>query len=90
MTSRQARIQQLYDQIEPLWGRLQLDEDQMTLFTEMNQGCSENAIRAVRHLFRTAHTIKKRAVGAGPLRASWSRAGRCGTLENRHDKVGQS
>lgn len=44
---REARIQTLYDQIEPLWGRLQLDQDQMELFMQMNLGCSEAAIKAV-------------------------------------------
>ena len=42
-----SRIQVLYDQIEPLWLRLEIEQDQQDLFMDMNTGCSEAVIRAV-------------------------------------------
>ena len=42
-----AQIQALYDQLEPLWARLEVDQDQQDLFMEMNHGCGEAVIRAV-------------------------------------------
>lgn len=45
---REARIQQLYDQLEPLWLRLEIEQDVMDLFMDMNRGCGEATIRAVR------------------------------------------
>jgi len=42
-----AQIQALYDQLEPLWARLEVDQDQQDLFMEMNHGCGDTVIRAV-------------------------------------------
>lgn len=47
LESRMAQIQALYDQLEPLWARLEVDQDQQDLFMEMNHGCGETVIRAV-------------------------------------------
>ena len=47
LDSRMAQIQALYDQLEPLWARLEVDQDQQDLFMEMNHGCGEAVIRAV-------------------------------------------
>ncbi|KAI9632711.1 protein regulator of cytokinesis 1 [Dioszegia hungarica] len=44
--TRAIRIQAIYDQLEPLWQRLQLDQDHIDLFIQMNIGCSEAAIKA--------------------------------------------
>ena len=51
--SRIAQIQGLYDKLEPLWLRLEVEQDQQDLFIEMNRGCGETVIRAVR--CHTAH-----------------------------------
>lgn len=42
-----GQIQALYDQIEPLWQRLEIEQDQTDLFMEMNHGCGEAVIKAV-------------------------------------------
>ena len=42
-----ASIQGLYDQLEPLWSRLEVDKDQQELFMDMNHGCSEAVVKAV-------------------------------------------
>ncbi|EIW69021.1 hypothetical protein TREMEDRAFT_62739 [Tremella mesenterica DSM 1558] len=43
---RQNRIQELYNQVEPLWIRLEMEQDAMDLFIEMNRGCGEAVIEA--------------------------------------------
>lgn len=42
-----GQIQAFYDQLEPLWSRLEVDKDQQDLFMEMNHGCSEVVLKAV-------------------------------------------
>lgn len=42
-----GQIQAYYDQLEPLWSRLEIDKDQQDLFMEMNHGCSEAVLKAV-------------------------------------------
>ncbi|ORY29830.1 microtubule associated protein-domain-containing protein [Naematelia encephala] len=44
--ARQARIQLVFNQLEPLWARLEVDQDQIDLFVQMNMGCSEASIKA--------------------------------------------
>lgn len=45
--SRDARIQELYEQIEPLWNRLQVPQDVIDLFIESNRGSGLSTIQAV-------------------------------------------
>ncbi|KAK4690059.1 Ase1/PRC1/MAP65 family protein, partial [Tremellales sp. Uapishka_1] len=43
---REARIQHLYDQLEPLWLRLEVSQDVMDLFVESNRGTGDGVINA--------------------------------------------
>jgi len=43
-----AQIQALYDQIEPLWQRLEIEQDQTDLFMEMNHGWNDASSSAGR------------------------------------------
>lgn len=45
--SREARIQELYDQIEPLWTRMGEEQDYIDVFIDSNRGSGEATIRAV-------------------------------------------
>ncbi|WVQ93488.1 hypothetical protein IAU59_000562 [Kwoniella sp. CBS 9459] len=42
----EARIQELYNLVEPLWSRLEVDQETMDLFVEMNRGSGEATIAA--------------------------------------------
>ncbi|OCF38366.1 hypothetical protein I317_07862 [Kwoniella heveanensis CBS 569] len=42
----EARIQELYNLVEPLWTRLEVDQETMDLFVEMNRGSGEGTIAA--------------------------------------------
>ncbi|WWC60378.1 uncharacterized protein I303_102950 [Kwoniella dejecticola CBS 10117] len=42
----EARIQELYNLVEPLWSRLEVDQDTMDLFVDMNRGSGESVIKA--------------------------------------------
>lgn len=45
--ARQAKIQELYDSIFPLWARLDIAQEDQDDFTDGHRGCSEAVIRAV-------------------------------------------
>ncbi|WVW80220.1 hypothetical protein I302_102198 [Kwoniella bestiolae CBS 10118] len=42
----EARIQELYNLVEPLWNRLEVDQATMDLFVDMNRGSGEAVIKA--------------------------------------------
>ncbi|WVN90704.1 uncharacterized protein L203_105946 [Cryptococcus depauperatus CBS 7841] len=42
----EAKIQDLYNLVEPLWTRLQVDQETMDCFVEMNRGSGEATIKA--------------------------------------------
>lgn len=46
--SRENRIQELYNQLAPLWTRLGVPPEEIEAFIDANQGCSERAVMAVR------------------------------------------
>ncbi|KAG9126321.1 hypothetical protein FRC07_003920 [Ceratobasidium sp. 392] len=45
-TSREQRIQELYNQLAPLWTRLGVPPEEVEEFIDKNQGCSENSVLA--------------------------------------------
>ena len=45
--TREERIQALYNQVEVLWHRLEVGQDPIDLFIEMNRGSGEGTIKAV-------------------------------------------
>ena len=45
--ARIARIQEIYDKLEPMWLRLEVEQETMDLFIEMNRGCGQGVITAV-------------------------------------------
>ena len=58
-----GQIQALYDQIEPLWQRLEIEQDQTDLFMEMNHGCGEAVIKAVSvELFKPSKSLSGEAI----------------------------
>lgn len=44
----EARIQELYNLVEPLWTKLGIEQETMDCFVEMNRGSGEATIKAVR------------------------------------------
>ena len=44
---REQRIQGLYNQVETLWHRLEMDQDAIDLFVESNRGSGDATIQAV-------------------------------------------
>ncbi|WRT65761.1 uncharacterized protein IL334_002710 [Kwoniella shivajii] len=42
----ESRIQELYNLVEPLWSRLEVDQNTMDLFVDMNRGSGESVITA--------------------------------------------
>jgi Ase1/PRC1/MAP65 family protein len=46
--NREERIQQIYNQLEMLWSRLEVDQDSIDMFIEINRGTGEATIQAVR------------------------------------------
>ena len=44
---RDARIQELYEQIEPLWTRLEVPKEEIDAFMESNRGSGLRNIQAV-------------------------------------------
>jgi hypothetical protein len=46
-SSREQRIQELYNQLAPLWTRLSVPSEEVEAFIERNQGCSESSVLAV-------------------------------------------
>ncbi|WWC87953.1 uncharacterized protein L201_002853 [Kwoniella dendrophila CBS 6074] len=42
----ESKIQELYNLVEPLWSRLEIDQDTMDLFVDMNRGSGESVIKA--------------------------------------------
>ncbi|KAG8702308.1 hypothetical protein FRC09_004809 [Ceratobasidium sp. 395] len=45
-TSREQRIQDLYNQLAPLWTRLGVSPEEVEEFIDANQGCSESSVLA--------------------------------------------
>lgn len=43
----EARIQELYNMVEPLWTKLGVEQETMDCFVEMNRGSGEATIKAV-------------------------------------------
>ncbi|CAE7185344.1 unnamed protein product [Rhizoctonia solani] len=55
---REQRIQDLYNQLAPLWTRLDIPEDQVEAFIEQNQGCSEKSVMAYEAELKRAKALK--------------------------------
>lgn len=49
---RDARIQELYEQIEPLWTRLEVPKEDIDSFIESNRGSGHSTIQAVSYYLR--------------------------------------
>ena len=45
----ELRIQELFNQIEPQWNRMAVDQEFMDAFFDINRGSGESAILAVRY-----------------------------------------
>ncbi|KAJ1305438.1 hypothetical protein OPQ81_000448 [Rhizoctonia solani] len=55
---REERIQDLYNQLAPLWTRLGIPEEEVEAFIEQNQGCSEKSVMAYEAELKRAKALK--------------------------------
>ncbi|CAE6385895.1 unnamed protein product [Rhizoctonia solani] len=55
---REQRIQDLYNQLAPLWTRLEVPEDEVEAFIERNQGCSESSVLAYEAELKRTKALK--------------------------------
>ncbi|CAE6433798.1 unnamed protein product [Rhizoctonia solani] len=55
---REQRIQDLYNQLAPLWTRLGVPEEEVEAFIESNQGCSEKSVLAYEAELKRAKALK--------------------------------
>ncbi|CAE6472496.1 unnamed protein product [Rhizoctonia solani] len=61
---REQRIQDLYNQLAPLWTRLGVPEDEVEAFIESNQGCSEKSVLAYEAELKRAKALKSQQMVA--------------------------
>ncbi|CCO37706.1 Anaphase spindle elongation protein 1 [Rhizoctonia solani AG-1 IB] len=55
---REQRIQDLYNQLAPLWTRLEVPEEEVEAFIERNQGCSEKSVLAYEAELKRTKALK--------------------------------
>ncbi|KAF8686416.1 Microtubule associated protein (MAP65/ASE1 family) [Rhizoctonia solani] len=55
---REQRIQDLYNQLAPLWTRLEVPEEEVEAFIERNQGCSERSVLAYEAELKRTKALK--------------------------------
>ncbi|CAE6441529.1 unnamed protein product [Rhizoctonia solani] len=55
---REQRIQDLYNQLAPLWTRLDIPEEEVEAFIERNQGCSERSVLAYEAELKRTKALK--------------------------------
>ncbi|KAF8754796.1 Microtubule associated protein (MAP65/ASE1 family) [Rhizoctonia solani] len=55
---REQRIQDLYNQLAPLWTRLEVPEEEVEAFIERNQGCSESVLAVIRSRTKRTKALK--------------------------------
>ncbi|KAG8730219.1 hypothetical protein FRC11_007237 [Ceratobasidium sp. 423] len=61
---REERIQDLYNQLAPLWTRLGVPEEEVEVFIESNQGCSEKSVLAYEAELKRTKALKSQQMVA--------------------------
>ncbi|KAH7337979.1 microtubule associated protein-domain-containing protein [Rhizoctonia solani] len=61
---REQRIQDLYNQLAPLWTRLGVPDDEVETFIEQNQGCSERSVLAYETELKRTKALKSQQMVA--------------------------
>ncbi|KAF5340429.1 hypothetical protein D9758_013548 [Tetrapyrgos nigripes] len=60
---RESHIQAMYDQLEPLWQRLKVDQEDMDVFVDMNRGSTEECVRAYEEELERMLELKRERMG---------------------------
>ncbi|ORX35209.1 microtubule associated protein-domain-containing protein [Kockovaella imperatae] len=62
--ARISRIQELYDRLEPMWSRLEIDQETQDLFIEMNRGCGMTVISAYEDELERCMDLRRSSLSA--------------------------